>query len=85
MGQEKYVLYYGSQSVIHLSKNPTFDYRSKHIGVQYHWIQDALEMKQFELEKIRIDHNGSDMISKALPMEKLSTCREVSGMAPLPT
>ena len=53
--QERYLLYSDSQSVIHLSKNPTFRSRSKHIDVRYHWIRDALEMKLFCLEKIHID------------------------------
>ncbi|RVW24726.1 Retrovirus-related Pol polyprotein from transposon TNT 1-94 [Vitis vinifera] len=35
--QEMYLLYCDSQSVIHLSKNPTFHSRSKHIDMRYHW------------------------------------------------
>ena len=69
--QERYLLYYDSQSVIHLSKNPTFHSKSKHINVRYHWIRDALEMKLFFLEKIHIDENGSDMMTKPIPIEKL--------------
>ena len=34
--QERYLLYCDSQSAIHLSKNPTFHSRSKHIDVIYH-------------------------------------------------
>ncbi|RVX19017.1 Retrovirus-related Pol polyprotein from transposon TNT 1-94 [Vitis vinifera] len=43
----------------------------KHIDVRYHWIHDALEMKLFCLEKIHIDGNGSDMMTKPIPIEKL--------------
>ena len=43
--QEKYVVYNDRQSVIHLSMNPTFHSRSKHIDVRYHWICDVLESK----------------------------------------
>ena len=56
--QERYLLYYDSQSAIHLSKNPAFHSRSKHIDVRYHWIRDVLEMKLFCLEKIHTDENG---------------------------
>ncbi|CAL9013346.1 unnamed protein product, partial [Prunus brigantina] len=38
LGQEqhKYILHCDSQSAIHLSKNPSFHSRSKHIDVRYH-------------------------------------------------
>ncbi|KAI4332152.1 hypothetical protein L6164_017083 [Bauhinia variegata] len=69
-----------SQSAIHLSKNLTFHSRSKHIEVRYHWIRDALERKQFSLEKIHTDDNGSDMMTKTLPMGKFATCRMKASM-----
>ena len=34
--QERYLLYCDSQSVIYLSKNPTFHFKSKHIDVRCH-------------------------------------------------
>ncbi|RVW65305.1 Retrovirus-related Pol polyprotein from transposon TNT 1-94 [Vitis vinifera] len=74
--QERYLLYCDSQRVIHLSTNPTFHSRSKHIDVRYHWIRDALEMKLFCLEKIHIDENGSNMMTKPIPTEKLQFCRK---------
>ncbi|CAL9000335.1 unnamed protein product, partial [Prunus brigantina] len=62
LGQEqhKYTLHCDSQSAIHLSKNPSFHSRSKHIDVRYHWIHDVLESKQLQLEKIHTDDNSSD-------------------------
>ena len=78
--QEKYVLFCDSQSAIHLGKNVAFHTRSKHIDVRYHWIRDALNSKSLELEKIHTDHNASDMMTKALPIEKLDVCRSIAGM-----
>ena len=78
--QEKYLLYCDSQSAIHFSKNPTFHSRSKHIDVRYHWIRDELEMKLFCLEKIHTDENGSDMMTKQIPTEKLQFCRKQVGL-----
>ena len=74
--QEKYVVYNDSQSVIHLSKNSKFHSRSKHVDVRYHWIRDVLESNQLYLEKIHISENGSDMLVKCLPKEKLEACRQ---------
>ena len=34
-GQDNYVLFYDSQSPLHLGKNSTFHARSKHIDVKY--------------------------------------------------
>ena len=73
--QEGYAVYCDNQSVIHLSKNSTYHSRSKHIDVRYHWILDVFEMKELQLEKVHINDNGSDMLTKSLPKEKLEACR----------
>ena len=78
--QERYIVYCDSQSVIHLSKNSTFHSRSKHIDVRYHWIRDVLEMKELHLEKVHTSENGSDMLTKTLPKEKLEACRRRAGL-----
>jgi transposase InsO family protein len=83
--QERYVLYCDSQSAIHLSKNSTFHSRSKHIDVRYHWIRDALDEKLIHIEKIHTDDNGSDMMTKSLPMQKLEICRIAAGLVEPPT
>ena len=83
--QEKFVLYCDSMSAIYLSKNPVLHSRSKHIDVKYHWVREKLEEKLFLLEKVHTDNNGSDMMTKALPMMKLDSCRSKAGMMDLPT
>uniref|UniRef100_A0A803L1L9 Retrovirus-related Pol polyprotein from transposon TNT 1-94 n=1 Tax=Chenopodium quinoa TaxID=63459 RepID=A0A803L1L9_CHEQI len=79
--QDKYTLYCDSQSAIHLAKNPTFHARSKHIGVRYHWIREVFEAKLLHLKKIHTDHNGSDMMTKTLTMQKLDVCRDEAGLS----
>ncbi|RVW83457.1 Retrovirus-related Pol polyprotein from transposon TNT 1-94 [Vitis vinifera] len=78
--QQRYVVYCDNQSAIHLSKNSTYQARSKHIDVRYHWMRDALNDNFFEIEKIHTDNNGSDMLTKTLPMEKLGVCCFIAGM-----
>ncbi|KAG8493315.1 hypothetical protein CXB51_010698 [Gossypium anomalum] len=82
---EKYVLYCDSQSAIHLGKNSTFHARSKNIDVRYYWIRDVLEAKLLELEKIHINDNGADMLTKALPRGKFEACCLTSSMEAFPT
>lgn len=79
------VLYCDSMSAIHLSKNPIFYSRSKHVDVKYHWIREKLEEKLFLLKKVHTDNNKSNMMTKALPMMKLDACRRKAGMMNLPT
>ncbi|VVA10754.1 PREDICTED: Retrovirus-related Pol poly from [Prunus dulcis] len=87
LGQEqhKYILHCDSQSAIHLSKNPSFHSRSKHIDVRYHWIRDVLESKQLQLEKIHTDDNSSNMMTKSLPKDKYEFCRIAAGLLEPPT
>ena len=82
--QEDLKLYCDSQSAIHLSKNPMFHSRSKHIDVRYHWVRDVIESKQLMLEKIHTDDNASDMMTKALPKDKIIHCRKTAGVMELP-
>jgi len=73
--ENNYPLFVGSQSVIHLSKHPTFHSKFKHIGVRYHWIHDALDAK---LYKVYIDDNGYDMMTKASSRNKFEACCNIT-------
>ena len=85
MKQGKYKLLCDSQSAIHLAKNPGFHSRTKHIDVRYHWIREVVSAKSVRLEKIHTDNNGSDMMTKTLPNEKLIVCCKAAGMDVPPT
>jgi hypothetical protein len=83
MNQEKYTLYCDSQSAIHLAKNPSFHSQTKRIAIRYHWIWDVVSSKFVQLEKIHTDKNGSDMMKKILPKDKLLVyCKAASMAAP---
>ncbi|RDX71308.1 hypothetical protein CR513_49366, partial [Mucuna pruriens] len=43
--------------------------KSKHIGLRYHWIREALDAKLLEFAKVHIDDNGVNMMTKAVPRE----------------
>ena len=74
------MLHCDSQSAIHLGKNSTFHGQSKYIDVRYHWIWDLLDSKLLELEKIHLDDNGSDMMTKVLPRGNFEDCCMIAGM-----
>ncbi len=69
--QDKYVLLCDSLSAIYLSRNPTSHSKSKHIELRHHWIRDALERKEMQLEKVDTGDNDIDMFTKVLSQLKL--------------
>ena len=81
----RYIVYSDSQSAIHVSKNPSFHSRSKHIQVRYHWVRDVLDEKQLSLEKVHTDDNDSDMMMKSFPQAKHEVCCAKSGLGLVPT
>ncbi|RDY00405.1 hypothetical protein CR513_16426, partial [Mucuna pruriens] len=79
--QDKYLLFYDSQSAIHLGKNSTFHSRSKHIDLRYHWICDVLDAKLLRLTKVHTDDNGADIMIKVIPRGKFEACCEIARLA----
>ena len=54
--------------------------RSKHIEVRYNWLKLIVEQQSFELEKIHIDENLANMLTKVVSREKLKLCVGLAGM-----
>ncbi|KAL3640704.1 hypothetical protein CASFOL_015672 [Castilleja foliolosa] len=67
-------VYCDNQSALHLSKNPMFHERSKHIDVRLHFIRDVIERKEVHMEKVGTEDNPADMLTKVLPMSKFRYC-----------
>jgi transposase InsO family protein len=79
--QGKYVLLCDNQSAIHLCKNASLHFKSKHVDVRYHWIRDVLHKKEIYVEKVHTDDNGADMLTKVMSKGKLQACCKIAGMA----
>jgi hypothetical protein len=71
--QENSRLYCDSESVIHLAKNSAFNSNTKNIQLMYHFIRSVLEDGLLKLEKIHTSQNPTDMLTKGVTMEKLSS------------
>ena len=82
--QEKFPLHCDNQSAIHLAKNAAYHSRTKHIRRRYHWLRERVEDNDFELMKIHTNNNGSDMLTKTLPKEKMLSCRLKAGLVEPP-
>ena len=73
-------LYSDIQSAIHLAKNSAFHSRTKHIHLNYHFIQSVLEDGELMLEKIYTSQNPADMLTKVVTREKLRMCSVPIGL-----
>lgn len=80
MKQESYMIHYESQSALDLSKNVMYHSLTNHIDVRYHLLQREVEEQHFKLEKIHIDKNPTNMMSKVVAREKLQLCGKVIDM-----
>lgn len=69
-GQGIVVIHCDNHEIIHLSKNPQYHERTKHVDEKLHFIRDV--MKLVELVKIHIDNNPADMFTKIVPLHKFS-------------
>ena len=79
--QRDYIVHCDSQSAIDLSKNTMYHARTMHIDVRYHWIKKAIEEQLFQIRKIHIDENTTDMMMKLITKEKLARCIKNTGMS----
>ena len=50
--QEKIYVFWDSKSVLHIARNLTFHFRTKHIRVQYHFVHEVVEDRSVDLLKI---------------------------------
>ncbi len=72
--QEMNVLHSDSQSAIHLAKNSTFHFRTKHIDLRYHFIRSLIEDGVLKFVKIVGNKNPANMLTKLNTIEKLELC-----------
>ena len=71
---EEYVVFCDSRSAIDLGKNSMYHSHTKHIGVRYHWLRFVTKEKLMVLNKIHIDKNVADMLTKVIPSGKFDFC-----------
>jgi len=66
---------------IALAKNPVSQDKSKHIGMQHHFLREKkVDEKVVSLEHVRSAENLADLITKALPRETFDKLRDQLGI-----
>ena len=59
-----------NQGSMHLSKNPEYHARTKHIDIQHHFIQETIEKKQIKLIYCPTQEMVAGVLMKALVKAK---------------
>ncbi|XP_031248099.1 secreted RxLR effector protein 161-like [Pistacia vera] len=70
----KVTVYFDSQSAIHLSKNPVYHEKTKHVDVRYHFVRDQITNRIIELKKVTTEENPADMGTKIVTTAKFKHC-----------
>ena len=68
------IVYYDSQSAIHLCKNPVFHGRTKHVDIKYHFIRDKVAEGAINIAKVGTDENPADCGTKVVTLGKFRHC-----------
>ncbi|XP_073133491.1 uncharacterized protein [Henckelia pumila] len=79
--QEKIPLFCDGQSTLHIARNPAFHSRTKHIGVQFHFVREVVEEGSVDMQKIHTKDNIADVLTKLVNTDKFEWCRSSSGLA----
>ena len=78
--QDTTVVYFDSQSAIHLTKNDAYHSRTKHISVKYHYVRDTVAAGDIVVKKVHTSENPADMLTKSLPVAKFELCLNLVGV-----
>ena len=78
--QQKIPMFCDSKSALHIARNPTFYSRTKHIRVQYHFVQEVVEDVSVNLQKIHTKENLADVLTKPINADKFVCSRSSCGL-----
>ena len=67
-------LFCDNQSTIYLVRNPMFHERSKYIDVKLHFIRKVVSSGAIKVDKIAIEENLVDALTKSLHVAKFKLC-----------
>jgi len=79
--QQKIPMYYDNQSALHIARNPAFHSRTKHIGVQYHFVRKVVEDENVDMQKIYTKDNLADVMTKPINTNKFEWYRSCYGLS----
>ena len=77
-------IYCDNTSAIHLSKNPVYHSKAKHIEVRHHFIREHVLQGDIVLKYVDTKNQFADIFTKPLSNERFLSLRNSLGMIPIP-
>jgi hypothetical protein len=74
------VIYGDNQGAIAMAKNPTQHAKSKHIGIQHHFVRERVALGEIEMKYISTKQQVADGLTKALPKVDFLRFRSALGL-----
>ena len=78
--QEKMYLFCDSQSTLYIARNLAFHFRTKHIGVQYHFVREVVENGSVDMQKIYTNDKIVYVFTKSINTNKFKWCQSSCGL-----
>jgi len=69
------VVYCDNVSAVYMTANPVHHHRTKHIGIDIHFVREKVAMGQFRVLHVPSAHQFADIMTKALPVQLFNDFR----------
>ncbi|GMF55152.1 unnamed protein product [Phytophthora fragariaefolia] len=69
-----------NQAAFVMATNPTYNRRTRHIELRWHYVRDQVVKKTVELWKVKTDVNPSDLMTKPLASDRFELLNDMIGM-----
>ena len=80
---EPSILRVDNQSAVAVSKNPEHHGRMKHLDLRFFWLRDQVEAGVIAPAYVATADNAADILTKAIPPEKVKICCRLMGLEDL--
>ena len=73
-------IYCDNKGAVDLSKNPGFRPKTKHIGIQHHFIKERVASGDIQVERLPLVEMIADILTKSLAKDANAKCKKIDGL-----